>query len=258
MKVTLCSMLIAVSLAAVPVHASILFEEDFESYALGSHLNGQGGWTANADNSITYVIVTSTYTGTNAVSSGNNIADAAMSHAFDTTAADGQTVYVGLDFDYDAGATNFYWVLASDDADYWNSGGATFSNSGSPTTRARNYNSSGGFNASYTPYGDPARIVIEISASGGLGTNYDITKVWSSDNDYGSYISSITGDIAIDALDTFFARRGSDTNGNRVFIDNIVVATTFDEAALIPEPASLLLLTGAGLFGLGSRRRRNG
>lgn len=252
MKMRSFSVLCAASILSASVQATVLFEEDFEAYAVDSQLNGQGGWTADTTNANTYKIVNSTYTGSKAVDSGNNVADAAMSHAFDTTAANGETIYLGLDFDFSAGATNFYWVLASDDADYFNSAGATFSNSGTPTTRARNYNGTTGFNASYTSYGDPARIVIEISASGGLGTNYDTTRVWSSDTE--SYISTIVGNTGVNALDTFFARRGSDSNGNRVFIDNIVVATTFNEAALIPEPSSLM--TGAGLVGLGFLRRR--
>ena len=252
MKINALSFICAASVYSVTAHAAVLFQEDFEAYALDSQLNGQGGWTADTTNANTYKIVTSTYTGSKAVDSGNNVSEAAMSHAFDTTAAAGETIYLGLDFDYSAGATNFYWVMASDDADYFNSAGATFSNSGTPTARARNYSSSGGFNAPYTNYGDPARIVIEISASGGLGSSYDTTRVWSSDSE--SYISTIVGDTGVNALDTFFARRGSDTNGNRVFIDNIVVATTFDEAALIPEPSSLM--SGTALLGLGLIRKR--
>ena len=35
---------VAATLASVPVSATILFQEDFESYAVGSNITGQGGW----------------------------------------------------------------------------------------------------------------------------------------------------------------------------------------------------------------------
>ncbi|WP_309380781.1 PEP-CTERM sorting domain-containing protein [Cerasicoccus frondis] len=225
-------------------NATIIFQDDFESYTQGTSINGQGGWTADS-----YTIVS--YDGGNGVQSPNNVLDASISHAFTEQTG---TVYIGVDVDFRPGATNFFWILASDDADYFNSGGATFSNSSEPTVRARNFDDDSSYNASYTAYGDPTRIVITISASGANGSNYDTTTIWSEAT--GTIISTITGDTGISALDTFFAKRGTDTNGNSMIMDNLVVATTFNEAAMIPEPSTYAMIAGAGIMVLTMMRRR--
>ncbi|WP_309400132.1 PEP-CTERM sorting domain-containing protein [Cerasicoccus maritimus] len=250
MKVQTILPIAALTVLATSAQATVLFYDDFESYELGSEINGQGGWTANAS----YTITTFSYNGTQAVHSGNNVADAAISNTF-AAQSDGTTIYMGADVDFRPGAANTYFFNLSDSASRDNSAGANYLSSG---VRARNFDGSGGSSVgSINTYGDPTRVVVEVSASGGLGTNYDTVKIYSLLDGYTSVISTVVYDTGISSLDTIFGARGSDTNGNSFVFDNLVIATTFAEAQMtIPEPSTYAALAGVGALGLAMFLRR--
>jgi len=247
----------AASVLLSSANATVLFTEDFEDYALGSQINGQGGWTADSS----YTIETSSFTGTKAVESDNATANATLFNSFTAQAA-GTTLYFGVDVDYRVGSANTYFMNLSDDGDLANSAGANFGASGGvPTVGARNFFQAASSNDDGNPparveYGDPARIVITLSSSGANGVGvYDTTTIWSSSTN--SIISSYTHTTGVDVLDTFIGSRGGDTSGNSFVMDNIVIATTFSEAATIPEPSTFALLAGfCGLASIALRRRR--
>lgn len=50
-ELTVAALAIAASLVATPVAATTLFQEDFEAYAVGSNITGQGGWVPDYVNS---------------------------------------------------------------------------------------------------------------------------------------------------------------------------------------------------------------
>ena len=79
------------------------------------------------------------------------------------------------------------------------------------------------------------------------------TELWINPVDVGSTSIVDLSGTAATAIEAVAFRQGSDYTGSQV-VDNLVVATTFDEALTIPEPSSFMLL-GIGSIALLRRRR---
>jgi hypothetical protein len=106
----------------------------------------------------------------------------------------------------------------------------------------------------YTPEFDPGtqhRIVVSYDFSTGL------SQLWVDPTGNG-VPATITGNVdpTISAgLGAIALRSGNNLQGD-VFVDNLIVADSFAEAAAVPEPAALGLLGAVALLGLGRKRRR--
>jgi hypothetical protein len=189
---------------------------------------------------------------------GASTTDGRVSHTF--TGQSG-TFYAGFDLkveNNDVGLDpNFYWLAVSDDDDDNNSLGMVWSG---PTpnfaTRGRQGSSNtGGTIASYTS-GETYRFVLQFSKTNPLG-NYNTVALYQdptgSDINALTPVSTVTEDIGLTSLDTFWLRQGGDVTADVLTLDNLVITTDF--GAAVPEPASLALM-GLGALCLMPRRRR--
>lgn len=248
---------------AVSANAARIFTETFDSYGAsdGDALNTLGtNWTANS----AYTLTSNVNTEGLALFSGTGGSNAAISYNLGTTLTD--TFYVGVDFDYgiNGAGGNFFLFGLSNGADDANTAAAVFGSNGTPTVTARAFGDSGYSAGSTLNYGDEAgitgsvRLVMEVSKSGANGANYDTITI--TDITGTTTYSTVTGDIGVSELDTVYARLGGVAgNGQsaRMLLDNLSVATTFADAASIPEPSAFAMLAGlCGLASVAIRRRR--
>mgnify|MGYP000156157101 CR=1 FL=1 len=211
--------LAALSFATLGLNAKIVFKDDFEAYQLGSSIDGQMGWEADG----TYKIVQSK--DGQAVFSGRTVPDAALSHGF---AAQEGTFYIGVDVDFSSSASNFFWIAATDAASDDHTVGAIFNVKQEQTLVSARVRDTASSSKTSQPaaYTNPARMVMEISASSGRYT----CKLWlnpatSSD----APLRTVSGQMSADVLNTFYARRAS-VSHSAMTIDNLIIATTFEEA----------------------------
>ncbi|WP_269522150.1 hypothetical protein [Coraliomargarita parva] len=210
----------ALSAATAGLNAKVVFSDNFEAYQLGSSINGQMGWAADGS----YKIVKSG--SGQAVFSGRKVAEAAISHGF---AAQEGTFYIGVDVNYSKSASNFFWIAATDAAGDDHTVGAVFGvkqEQDLVTLRVRETGSSTK-NSRTSAYTNPSRMVMEITALAGRYT----CKVWfdpSSSSD--KPLQTVSGQMSADLLDTFYARRAS-VSHSAMTMDNLIIATTFEEAA---------------------------
>ncbi|WP_309380783.1 hypothetical protein [Cerasicoccus frondis] len=219
---TKTALLFIVALVAVltTARAEVLFKDDFESYRVGKAIEGQRGWTG----SDSYTIVS--VADGQALHSGRDVPDAAISHAFE---GGHKTVYIGLDVDFSVSSANFFWVAATNGFDDDNAIGAVFGAIDyQPAVALRVRESAEQTKtSSKSLYRNPARMVMEVTKSG-----HDfICKTWfdpQSDRDAPS--EYIYGKIQANELNLFYGRRSS-VGHSAMIMDNLVVATTFDEAA---------------------------
>lgn len=211
--------IILTSAIVFSAQARVIFEDDFESYSIGQSINGKGGWIADDS----YKVV-KTADG-NGVFSGRNVADAAITHAIETQE---RTFYIGVDVDFSLSASNFYWIAAADGSGPDNTVGAIFNSRDGKYLIASRIRKNGKSTKTghLAPYSNPARLVIEISS---YGDKYSSTIWMSPRSSSDSPIQTVTSTLSTTELNTFFARRGS-VSHSAMTMDNLIIATTFDEA----------------------------
>jgi len=97
-------------------------------------------------------------------------------------------------------------------------------------------------------FGSTYRAVVEFD----FGTG--VSKLWIDPSEASDTNISSAADNVPDLSAFAFRQSGSQMN-ETITVDNLIVATTFDEVASVPEPTSFVL-AGLGLFGLFAVRRR--
>ncbi|WP_309400135.1 hypothetical protein [Cerasicoccus maritimus] len=211
--------IILTSAVALSAQARIIFEDNFESYSVGQSIDGKGGWVADES----YKIV-KTADG-KGVFSGRTVADAAITHAIETQE---RTFYIGVDVDFSLSASNFYWIAAANGKGPDNTAGAIFNaRDGKPLIAARiRKDSKKTKTGRPAPYDVPARLVIEISS---YGEKYSSTIWINPTSTSDTPIQTVTSALGVSELNTFFARRGS-VSHSAMTMDNLIIATNFDEA----------------------------
>lgn len=229
--------------------AAIIVQDDF-SYVDGT-LAGNGaaasGWNeawANSfgnDISVSGGVVVSTY----------SVNGHRVDRQLDATAAaftdggaedDGTTVFIGIDWQF--GNVYSGLELTNGGTDFNVQLGTVY---GGPELTATNV-AGGADSLTFATTASVKRYVIQIDFD---DTNGDSYTLYEDGVSLGS--RSNVGDLSFDTVGfgNFI------TGGTLVHGDNLVIATTFNEAALIPEPGSLALLGLGGLVTL-LRRRRTG
>ncbi|MEM6260696.1 MAG: PEP-CTERM sorting domain-containing protein [Planctomycetota bacterium] len=163
-----------------------------------------------------------------------------------TTGADNTTLYVG--FDYDPG-TNFHGV------EFYNGGNVSndrtsFIGSIDPNPGTFSYNVGNDGLTQSIGIAEPAgvnRYVIQFNFG---AADADTAEVFINGASVAS--STVASDLSFDRISLGTFSGGRLTTGGIDFFDNLIIATTFEEAN-IPEPSSLALL---GLGGIAMLRRR--
>lgn len=241
--------------------AAVVLNETF-TYPDGN-LTGQGGWTQTGTGTLANTIQVSS----NKVPLLNNGQDVYTALSSTVAHTDGNGLYTGVDINVSAAqASGDYFLHVSDPLGttsnfyqrlFAKSSGAGYvlgmletSGTGGAVeygTTVLNLNTTyrvvvawnflpGATNDTFSLYVSPT------SGTEGANTAY-LTHTW----------SSVTGEPAQIAAANL--RQGSASLAPTESVDNLIVATTFSEAAAVPEPASVGLAVGAvGL--LASRRRR--
>ncbi|MBX2851129.1 MAG: PEP-CTERM sorting domain-containing protein [Phycisphaeraceae bacterium] len=227
--------------------ATIIAQDDF-SYADGA-LNGNGssadaGWDTGWDTDFSS-------TGTLEVVGGQVVASLDARHRIGrvlTTPAgtDGSTLFVGFDYDpgtrFNAIEFNNGEVGGTDRTSFLgeeNEGLLEFLTGSAGTTEQIDLGSPTGTN----------RYVVQFNFG---AANADTAQVFLNGVSVGT--TSTPTDLTFDRINIAAFTQNGDTTGGIDAFDNLVIATTFEEAN-IPEPGSLALL---GLGGLLIARRRRG
>ena len=243
----IASLPLVVLLALVSwAQASVLYSNQLTAPPLNAgNLVGQDGWTAHGGTANQIQVGGS---GATLVQGSGSREDANV--AFTPISA-GQTYYFGFDVVVTGGNTNAYFAHFKDAAsDYTcrtfvtpstNGGDFTFGLSPAGTSPEQTW-------AMGLTYGQTYRLVAALVA------DTKENRLWVDPTSEGSTSLSAI-DPAASAVAAFALRQGP---GNSTqLISNLVIATTFDEVSVIPEPSTyaLLLMTAAGTLWMARRRR---
>lgn len=242
----LSTIVLAVSL--VKSQADILYQDDFNSYADGN-LVGQGGWAAHSGAGNKPVQVSAgTITLEQSAGSGEDV-----NHDLGATMGAGDKWFYSFDVSVSGSDSTVYfahflagtfydgklYVTPSTGPDF------TFGLGSSSSSTAVNWASDLSFNHNY-------QVVLAYDYDSGDSTLWvDPTSEASTSITYdGSYSDAVTA---------MAFRQASPSSDNYQAIDNLVVATTFQEALTgvpVPEPATTALaaLGGLALIGMGLKR----
>jgi hypothetical protein len=240
------------STKVIPIaEGAIIYNEPF-SYSDGSLTTASGGsWVAHSGAGSTPILVTG---GTIGLSQGSGTRED-VHRDFGSPLGAGQTLYAGFDISVNSAAafvsTNEAYVAHY----YVNS--STFP-SRLILTPSAGIDYTFGLTSTNVPqvtwpsgftFGTTHRAVLSYSFDTG------ISQLWIDPTSAAS--ASITFNAPVSAAMTAFAfRQANPTTGSTQTIDNLLVATTFDEANIVPEPGSLVL-SAIGLVSLfGWYRRR--
>jgi len=227
--------------------ANILFSDNFNSYSSGN-LVGQGGWAAHSAAGLTPVQVSG---GAISLVQGSGSRED-VNHGLGATMGAGDTWYYSFDVSVSGfsnivyfslflqGTGNFdgkLFIAPSTASDF------TFGLSGSSSSPATTWG---------TPltYGTPYRIVVSYAF------DTKAVSLWVNPLNQASASISDTSNFQ-DAVTAIAFRQASASNTE--VIDNLVVATTFQEALTgvsVPEPSTLALALVGGLAGLVALRRK--
>lgn len=229
-------------------HAAPLAVDTF-TYPDGS-LTTSPLWSAHSGAAVGPVLVSG---GAVSLSQGSSTED--VNTPLLTAAAAGQTYYAGFDLTTASGSNQTYFThFGRNDATagFTDFTGRVFTGSvsgGDYTLGIRTASSSSPIKLSQVlSFGTTYRVVYSYEFDTGT------TSLWVDPTSIASANVSETlassASIAIDGL----AFRQSSGNALQT-LDNLIVATTFDEAALTPEPASLALLGLGSLMMVGRRRK---
>lgn len=108
--------------------------------------------------------------------------------------------------------------------------------------------------------GDTALVVFKFTDTAAHGTNYDRADIFINQLTEGAPDATVMNvDSGTSVLSTLHIRAFSFEGGERVYIDNLAIGTTFSDVNNVPEPSSFLVLAGlACCCGAGFwRKRRN-
>ncbi|WP_425395912.1 PEP-CTERM sorting domain-containing protein [Aeoliella sp.] len=281
--------LLAAAICTSQATAAIIAQEDFQSYTAvvgdpgpdfgESGENGPGGWTSaweEHDNPISSYVRSNLLPGygkgleiDNRDSSDSNILTRQFT-AQDDDFYVGFTMRTTMDQPDGNNHTLIYFSDATtDDAnDGYGAGTARNTSPNGPGfffTRQGN-NTTHTISTNQQVYGDLYDLVLKFSKSGGAADPFDQIDVWINQGTEGAPdITSTAGTAALAELSTFhvwFDPRNMDPpERGRLALDNLVVATTYDEARTlinnpVPEPSSLMLV-GIGVALLACRYRRS-
>jgi len=250
-------------------HAAIIQTHSFEGLSTGD-LNGQDGFTANTD-----VDVESggqTYTSGTVNSPGGtqnitmtdtslNTAGLAFSNTFTSQTDD---VYFSVSMTWTDLTGNFVYFAVSDDTDssgLTSSAGFYFNNSGTDLVGRMRGNTSGDTTNSLlsnisTTQASTQLVVGRLYKDG--SSNYNKMDLWlnPTTTTEGAAGVTITQDLGVSAVDTFYLRGGNSGASAVLDLDNISIGTTYQDV-VIPEPSSLSLLAVAlGTVFVWARKRK--
>jgi hypothetical protein len=255
----LAAALALLGLLATSASATVLFTETFD-YPDGTVLNGSGGWVNGyfSAGAIPFVVNDGAL----------DLTDMASASARDFTAsafASGSVCY-GFDFSLSTASSatngNFFAALASapNGSNVRTQQGKIFArNSGSGYVigvTASASTSSVQYGSSVYDFGTIHRVVVEYNFVDGLKNNTASVYV------DGVLLATASWDATTEAsLIAFFRPHTSSNTPTLSYFDNLVLATTYAEAAAspaapIPEPSAWATLAGAAGLALAARRRR--
>jgi len=246
----------AVVLAAslIESQASILYQDNFDSYTPGN-LVGQGVWAAHSGAGLKPVQISAgAITLQQSAGSGEDV-----NAALGATMGAGDSWYYSFDVSVTGSSAENYFAMFMQGTSLFEGkllvepfagSDFTFGVSGSANTVALGASTWGtGFT-----FGSTHRIVV--------GLNYD-TKTATLWVDPASQTSTSLSNIGLyqNAVTSIAFRQSSPTSANYQVIDNLVVATSFQEAltgVAVPEPSTLAMaaLGGFALLSLGFKRRK--
>jgi hypothetical protein len=264
---------LTVSLAmGVAASAAVVWTDNFDSYAAGTYLNGQGGWTDTGGNN--YQFVAAGVNGTGGVNQGGGSNQMTWTgHAWDwgTTVAVGESVVVGMDFQANGSG------VFDDDRVGWVSSAGTSSSyhfgvqldntdNGAPSGLVTYFRDNGGGRtggATLIPWATLSstgsnwyreQLTVKKLTSGlGAGGAEMSVAFWALDGSGNPVGSPLTASMTLDTS----ALRGFSGTVYPMFKNYSSTTGNADNAyfAIIPETGSWSLLA-VGALALGARRRR--
>lgn len=241
-KSTSLAVLAFSALAAVSSQGAVLYNSSDFSFTDGD-IVGQDNWAAHS--AAASVPVQVNVAGEITLTQGSGSREDVNVGV--TPIAVGQTYYYGFDMVVSGGSTNVYFAHFKDSAFDFTTRLFLTAFTGSDFTLGLSASSS---NPDVTwatglDFGTLYRVIGSYSADDQL------TRVWVNPVDESSTSISFTDSAA--AAVSAFALRQASGNSTQI-VSNVIVATTFNEAAIIPEPTAALL-GGLGLLTLLRRRR---
>ena len=269
-KCLLSVLLPGVILTSFPLgsQATVYFYDDFNSYANGNLAGttqngvGQGTWAQTSTSATTPVQVNN---GTVVLGTSGQDVYAPLTSPISIT--DGSTFYIGATVDLtDAQSTGDYFL-------HWTPivGSSTIfterlfaKSSGAGFVFGYDASSGGTVNYSSTVLNFNTSYRVVLAYTGVNGTLNDTFALYvdpidtSVEGNNTAYLTS--GYVGTGAESTTVAginlRQGTAANAPSVILDNLTVATLFNEAAPVPEPSSVALFVMGGFAGLVALRRK--
>jgi PEP-CTERM motif len=246
-KIVVLSMLCIGFLGINQSQANILFSDNFNSYSSGN-LVGQGGWAAHSAAGLIPVQVSG---GAISLVQGSGSRED-VNHDLGATMGAGDTWYYAFNVSVSGFSNIVYFAsFLQGTANYE---GRLFvgPSTGSDFTFGLSGTSSSMVSSWGTPltYGTPYRVVVSYAF------DTQAVSLWVNPVNQASTSISDTGSFQ-DAVTAISFRQASASNTE--VIDNLVVATTFQEALTgvsVPEPSTLALGLLGGLAGLVALRRK--
>jgi hypothetical protein len=229
--------------------ASVLFSDNFNSYSPGN-LVSQGGWAAHSAAGIKPVQVSGgAITLQQSSGSGEDV-----NHNLGATMGAGDTWYYSFDVTVAGSGAEDYFAMFMQGTSFFEGklfiepftgSDFTFGVSGSASTGPTTWGTGLNFGTDY-------RIVVSFDY------NTELATLWVNPTSVASPSISNTGTFQ-DAATAIAFRQATPASISSQTIDNLVVATSFQEALTgvsVPEPTSLALGLVGGLAGLVALRRK--
>jgi hypothetical protein len=229
--------------AVASANAAVLYDSSLSTPELSAgNLVGQDGWVAHSGANSVPIQVGAT--GTTLVHGSGSREDANVPI---TPISAGKTYFFGLDVVVSGNSTNVYFAHFKDAGTGTDFTTRTFVTPfvGSDFT----FGLSAAGSAPDVTWGTGLSFGTTYRVVGSYTEGTNLTKLWVNPTTEASTSISFT-DPAANPVAAFALRQSS---GGTQVVSNLIVADTFNEAAAIPEPASLGLL---GLVGLAMGRRR--